>query len=171
VEDGPKLTVPEAIGPQHSVDAFESGVPSLDQWLKRRALANQTTGASRTFVACDELRVVAFYALASSAVAVTQASGRFRRNMPDPIPVVVLGRLGVDRQYQGKGLGRALFQDAARRVLQAADVIGVRGILVHAVSEPAAAFYRSLGFEPSPLGPMTLMVTLADLRAAFGRDH
>jgi len=89
--------------------------------------------------------------------------------MPDPIPVVVLGRLAVAQSHQGKGLGRALFQDAARRVLNAADAIGVRGIIVHALSANAATFYRGLGFDDSPLDPMTLMVTLGDLRASQSR--
>jgi GNAT superfamily N-acetyltransferase len=86
--------------------------------------------------------------------------------MPDPIPVVVLGRLAIDRAYQGQGLGRALFRDANLRVLQAADIIGVRGLLVDAISEEAKVFYLALGMSPSPLDPMTLMVTLADLKAA-----
>lgn len=110
---------------------------------------------------------MAYYALAASAVTVEAASGRFRRNMPDPIPVVVLGRLAVDHSRHGKGLGRALVQDAARRVIQAADAIGVRGMIVHALSAEARAFYERTGFEPSPLDPMVLMVTLADLRASL----
>jgi predicted N-acetyltransferase YhbS len=87
--------------------------------------------------------------------------------MPEPIPVVVLGRLAVDQSHKGRGLGRALFRDSAKRVLHAADSIGIRGILVHAISPDAKAFYIAVGFEPSPLEPMTLMVTLADLRAAL----
>ena len=87
--------------------------------------------------------------------------------MPDPIPVVVLGRLAVATSHQGQGLGRALFQDAARRVIHAADTIGIRGMLVHAISEDAKAFYQRLGLDESPLDPMTLMVTLTDLRAAI----
>jgi hypothetical protein len=98
---------------------------------------------------------------------VAAAPGRFRRNMPDPIPVVVLARLAVDRSQQGRGLGRSLFRDAAKRVIGAADVIGIRGILVHAISEQARAFYVALGLEPSRLEAMTLMATLADLRAAL----
>jgi GNAT superfamily N-acetyltransferase len=89
--------------------------------------------------------------------------------MPEPIPVVVLGRLAVIQPFHGQGLGRALFYDAARRVIQAADSIGVRGLLVHAISEDARSFYLKLGFDPSPLEPMTLMITLADLRAAQER--
>src|SRR5581483_10896545 len=161
------LTAPEALAPHHALDRFSCGEPSLDDWLRRRALANQTTGASRTFVVCDDGVVVAYYALASAAVSVASATGRFRRNMPDPIPVVVLGRLAVASAHHGRGIGRALFQDAARRVVAAADTIGIRGLLVHALSDDAAAFYRQLGFDPSPLDPITLMVTLADLRAAM----
>ncbi|MFI5308975.1 MAG: GNAT family N-acetyltransferase [Polyangiales bacterium] len=163
------LSAPEPLAPHHVIDGFSCGEPALDDWLKRRAHANQTSGASRTYVACESGVVVAYYALASSAVAVTTTSGRFRRNMPDPIPVVVLGRLAVARSHQGKGIGRALFQDAASRVLNAADAIGIRGLIVHALSEDAAAFYRRLGFDPSPLDEMTLMVTLADLRASMPR--
>jgi len=110
---------------------------------------------------------VAYYALASGVIAVDSAPGRFRRNMPNPIPVAVLARLAVERRRQGQGVGRALFRDAAIRVAQAADVIGIRGILVHAVSEEARNFYLNLGFDPSPSEPMTLMVTLADVRAAL----
>jgi predicted N-acetyltransferase YhbS len=144
-----------------------SGVESLDRWLKQRAIKNQTTGASRTFVACDDRRVLAYYALASSAVTVGAASGRFRRNMPDPIPVVVLGRLAVDHSSQGHGVGRALVRDAGLRVIQAADIIGIRGMIVHALSAEAKAFYERVGFELSPLDPMMLMVTLADLKASL----
>ncbi len=104
--------------------------------------------------------------LASGAVSVDAAPGRFKRNMPDPIPVVILGRLAVDQSLHGKGLGRALVQDAVRRVLHAADTIGIRGMLVHALSEGAKNFYERVGFDPSPLDPMVLMVTLADLQAA-----
>ncbi|HEY3234772.1 MAG TPA: GNAT family N-acetyltransferase [Polyangiaceae bacterium] len=161
------LSAPEPLASQHRLDSFSSGVPVLDDWLKRRALANQVTGASRTFVVCEVCIVVGYYALASSAVSVGQAPGRFRRNMPDPIPVVVLARLAVALTHQGHGIGRALFQDAARRVVRAADAIGIRGMIVHAISAQAAAFYRRLGFDPSPLDPMTLMVTLADLRASM----
>jgi GNAT superfamily N-acetyltransferase len=151
----------------HSLQGFDSGVPSLDQWLIRRALVNQASGASRTYVIRDDSAVVGYYALASSAIAVVAAPGRFRRNMPDPIPVVVLGRLAVARTHHGSGLGRALFQDAARRTLNAADAVGIRGMIVHAISEEAKAFYLRLGLDPSPVDPMMLMVTLADLRASL----
>jgi predicted N-acetyltransferase YhbS len=161
------LAAPEPLATHHDVQLFMSGVESLDNWLKHRALKNQTTGASRTFVACDGRRVLAYYALASSAVTVDTAVGRFRRNMPDPIPVVVLGRLAVDQSLQGKGVGRALVRDAGLRVIQAADTIGIRGMIVHALSADAKIFYERIGFEPSSLDPMMLMVTLADLNASL----
>lgn len=161
------LSAPDLLTDCHEIEAFASGVESLDKWLKRRAMKNQKTGASRTFVVCDGMRVVAYYALASSAVAVVEASGRFRRNMPDPVPVVVLGRLAVDRTFQGKGIGRALVRDAGYRVIQAADTIGIRGLIAQAVSAQAKIFYEHIGFEVSPLDPMTLMITLADLKACM----
>jgi len=162
------LQSPVSLSAAHVLDGFDSGVASLDDWLRKRALPNQTSGASRTFVTCDAGRVVAYYALAASAIATRSAPGKFRRNMPDPIPVVVLCRLAIARSHQGQGLGRSMFQDAAKRIVQAADTIGIRGLLVHAISEDAKAFYLQLGLDPSPLEPMTLMVTIADLRAAIG---
>ncbi len=161
------LRAPEPINEAHQIGIFDSGVPALDDWLKRRARANQASGASRTYVVCEEQRVVGYYALASGAVAIETASGRLRRNMPDPVPVVVLGRLAIERSFQKHGLGRALVCDAAKRVVRAAEVIGIRGIVVHAVSPDAKAFYLALGFEASPLEPLTLMATLADIRAAL----
>ena len=158
-----RVSPPEPLRADHDVSEFVSGVESLDHWLKRRALKNQASGASRTFVACQGQRVLAFYALASSAIAVDGASGRLRRNMPDPIPVVVLARLAVDESMKGRGFGRALVRNAVQRVIQAADVIGIRGIVVHALSVEAKRFYEQVGFEQSSLDPMVLMATLNDL--------
>jgi len=152
---------------EHEVAGFTCGIPSLDTWLKTRAFKNQMTGASRTYVVCEGTRVVAYHALAAGAVAISAAPGAFRRNMPDPIPIVVLGRLAVDTPHQGLGYGRALVRDAACRVIQAAATIGIRGMIVHALSPQAKAFYECVGFEPSPLDPMTLMITMADLKACL----
>ena len=158
------LLAPVLLHEQHQTEQFFCGVESLDVWLKRRALKNQIQGASRTYVACQGDRVVAYYAIASGAVTCNQATGRLRRNMPDPIPVVVLGRLGVDSSLHRQGLGRSLVRDAALRILQAADVIGIRGMTVQALSDDARVFYEHMGFEPSPLDPNLLMITLADLK-------
>jgi GNAT superfamily N-acetyltransferase len=162
------LTAPEPLADAHDLAEFSSGVPSLDDWLKRRARANQASGATRTFVVADGSRVVGYYGIASGGIGLGGALGRFRRNMPDPIPVAVLGRLAVDQAWQGRGLGRALFRDCAGRITHAADSIGIRGIVVHAISVQTRAFYLAVGFEPSPLDPMTLMVTLGDVRAILG---
>lgn len=161
-----RVSPPELLADHHFIEDFVSGESSLDDWLRRRARANQVSGATRTYVVCEEERVIGYYALASGVVAVQSAPGRFRRNMPDPIPVAVLARLAVDQHWQGKGVGRALFRDAALRVAQAADAIGIRGIVVHAISEEAKNFYMALGFDSSPREPMTLMVTLTDVTAA-----
>lgn len=161
------LRAPEQLTADHDLAAFDSGTPSLDDWLRRRALPNQDSDASRTFVLCDDDRIVGYYALAANSVAPNAAPGRFRRNMPDPIPVAVLGRLAIDRTHQGQGLGRALFRDAALRVIGATDSLGIRGMLVHAISDEAKAFYVGLGLDVSPLDAMTLMATLADLRSAL----
>lgn len=162
------LSAPVPLAQQHWLAGFDCGQPALNDWLQRRALQNQQRGATRTFVVSDGAAVVAWYALASGAVAITEATGRLRRNMPDPIPVVLLARLAVDRQHQRRGLGRALLRDAALRVLHAADSIGIRGLLTHAIDDAAKAFYLRLGFDASPIAPMTLMITLADLRVALG---
>jgi len=161
------LTAPERLAVDHILAGFDSGEPSLDDWLRKRALANQTSGASRTYVVCEGKRVVGYYALASGAVTAAGVPGRFKRNMPDPIPVVLLGRLAIDRSLHGQGLGRSLFRDAASRVSQAADVIGIRGIVVHALSDAARTFYLALGFVQCPGEPLILVVMLADLRATL----
>ena len=161
------LLPPEPLADHHDFGDFRSGEDTLDDWLKRRARANQVSGASRTYVVCEDKRVVGYYALASGVVTAESAPGRFRRNMPNPIPVAVLARLAVDLAWQGRGIGRSLFRDAAHRVAHAADAIGIRGIVVHAISEEAKNFYLALGFDPSPREPMTLMVTLSDIRAAL----
>ena len=161
------LSPPKLLSDDHQTDNVDSSEPILDDWLRRRARANQASDASRTYVVCEAKCVIAYYSLASGAIAQTAVPGRFRRNRPDPFPVVVLARLAVDKNYQGQGLGRALFRDAGRRVVYAADTIGIRGIVVHAMSEDARKFYLALGFDPLPVEAMTLVVTLQDLRAAL----
>ena len=162
-----ELTAPEHLTSAHDVSAFDSGVPVLDDWLRKRAVANEETGASRTYVVCAGRRVVGYYALATGGVAQAQAPGRVRRNMPDPVPVMILGRLAVDRDWQGRGLGRSLLRDAVLRTLQAAEIIGIRAILVDAISDEAKKFYERHGFTVSPVDPMILMITIADARKAL----
>jgi GNAT superfamily N-acetyltransferase len=162
------VRAPEHLTSEHDVSAFDCGVPELDDWLKRRALQNEATRASRTFVVIANGRVVGYYALATGAVSHAEATGRVRRNMPEPIPVMVLGRLAVDREYQGTGLGVALLKDALLRTIQAAEIASIRAVLLHAVSEAAKRFYLHHGFVESPIDSMTLMVSLADVEKALG---
>jgi GNAT superfamily N-acetyltransferase len=155
------LLAPALLTADHKLNDFHSGVASLDEWLVRRALANQVSGAARTYVVADEDgRVVGYYALASGALAVADAPGRLRRNMPDPIPMAILGRLAVSQYMQGKGIGVAMLKDAVLRVKQASDVVGIRGVLVHAISEEARQFYERFGFMGTPTHPMTLVLSL-----------
>jgi GNAT superfamily N-acetyltransferase len=165
-----EVGAPQHLTSEHDVAAFECGIPDLDLWLKRRALQNEASRASRTFVVLARGRVVGYYALATGAVSHAEATGRVRRNMPEPIPVIVLGRLAVDREYQGSGLGSALLKDALLRTLRAAEVAGVRAVLLHAISEDAKRFYLHHGFAESPIDPMTLMVSLADVERALARS-
>ena len=161
------VSAPEKLRTDHDLSEFECGEPTLDDWLRRRALPNEESGASRTYVVCAGQRVVGYYALAVGAVAHAEAPGRVRRNMPDPVPVMIIGRLAVHQGYQGMKIGPALLRDAILRTLQAAEIAGVRAILVHAISERARQFYESCGFIPSPMDPMTLMITAAEAVKAF----
>ena len=155
------LSAPQPLVATHLLDAFACGKPSLDEWLKRRALTNQLSGASRTFVVADEAaHIHGYYAIAAGAVSHQMATGSVRRNMPDPIPVLVLARLAVDRRAQGIQLGAALLQDAVGRAMSVAQNAGVRALLVHALHERAKQFYEHYGFQSSPQQPMTLMLRL-----------
>jgi len=158
-----EISAPEHLTAQHDVSAFNSGTPDLDNWLKRRALANERQGASRTYVVTSGGRVVGFYALANGAVAHKDVSARARRNMPDPIPVMVLARLAVDSAYQRKGIGAALLRDALLRTLAAAEIAGIRAVLLHAMSEDAKRFYKGFGFYECPVDLMMMMITLQEV--------
>lgn len=155
------LRPPVPLGEAHQLDEFDCGVDSLNDWLKRRARANQVSGASRTYVVTDEEeRVAGYYCLASGALALAQAPGSVRRNMPDPVPMAILGRLAVDRNWQGHGLGAALLRDAVERTRAASNILGLRGLLVHALSDDAKAFYERYGFVASPEQPMLRVMSL-----------
>jgi len=161
------LRAPEPIGPHHDCSGFQSGEPALDLWLKHRALTNQRTGATRTYVACVENQVAGYYSLAVGSASRQITTGAVGRNMPDPVPVMLLARLAVDAGWQGNGLGCSLLQDAVARTVQAADIAGIRTMPVHAISEDAQRFYRYFGFQPARSEPMTLMATLASLERAM----
>ncbi len=157
-----EITAPEPITEAHLIESFSCCVPVLDEWLKRHALKNEVSGASRTFVVCQDKKVIGYYALATGSIEHRDAPGKIRRNMPDPIPVMILGRLAIDQQWQQAGLGRNLLKDALLRSLSVSKQTGIRALLVHALSQDAKRFYTGNGFIESPLDSMTLMVALQD---------
>lgn len=165
------LSAPQPLTADHELDDFSCGQETLDAWLKTRAHRNERGGASRTYVVCEGKTVVGYYALAVGSAIAAEAPGKVKRNMPDPIPVMVLARLAIDQTQQGKGLGPALLRDAILRTLQAADIGGIRALLVHAIDEEAARFYEHHGFMRSPIEPLTLMITLSDARRAVSPEH
>lgn len=136
---------PVLLAANHQLDDFACDVDSLDDWLKRRAHPNQLSGASRTYVVLEGKKVIGYYCLASGALELNDAPASASRNMPDP--VAILGRLAVDKSWQGRGLGVALLQDAVGRTVQAGGILGIRGLLVHALSIEAEAFMSIMGLS------------------------
>ncbi|MBN7332405.1 GNAT family N-acetyltransferase [Mycobacteroides abscessus] len=159
---------PRAITERDDISGFESGAPSLDEYLHNRALANHVGDGSRCFVTCKDGRVMGYYSLSSTAVLRSDMPGRVRRNMPDPIPAILLARLAVDRKTQGMGLGGSLLRDAILRTVQVSEQVGVKILLVHALHEEARTFYERFDFEPSPTDPLHLFLLMKDARAILG---
>lgn len=149
------------------MSGFESNEPALDDWLKRRALKSQKSGAARTYVVTSGKIVIGYYSLAVGSVSRTVSVGNVTRNMPEPIPILLLARLAIDKGWQSRGLGRSLLRDAVLRAVQASEIVGIRALLVHAISEDAKRFYQYFGFQASAIEEMTLMATLPDLRNAL----
>lgn len=158
------VSAPHPLSEQDDCSAFDCGEASLNDWLRRKALANQVSGASRTFVITGTgtaaNQVLGYYALAAGAVSHAESSRAVRRNMPDPIPVIVLGRLAIDRFCHGQGLGSALLKDAILRTLNVAENAGIRALLVHALHDKAREFYLHHGFSVSPISTTTLLLCL-----------
>ena len=154
----------------HEVDAFDCGKEPLDRFLQRHALVNQKAGSAQTYVVCrGEQRVAGYYSLAVGAVEHADAPGRVGKGLArHPIPVMLLARLAIDRAEQGKGLGKALLKDALLRTAQAAEIAGIRALLVHAKDDEARAWYEQFDFEPSPTDPYHLFLLMKDLRAILG---
>ena len=165
------LSPVEKLRTDHDLGAFDCGKGPLNDWLKRFALPNQAAGAAQTYVVHKRGRVVGYYALAARSVEREQVPGRIARGLArHPVPVVILARLAVDGGEQGAGLGRALLKDALLRIAGAADVIGVRAVLVHAKDEESRAFYQGFDFEPSPVDPLQMFLLMKDLKRTAGVD-
>lgn len=163
---------PRPIEATDDTTEFDSGEESLDRYLAHRALANHLADLGRCYVCidADTNRVIGYYTLSAVAVEHADLAGKVRRNAPNPVPAVLMGRLAIDTTAQGSGLGRHLVRDAILSTLAAADSIGVRMLLVHALHDRAAAFYESLGFSRSPTDPLHLYLLLADARRSLGHE-
>lgn len=163
------LQRPRPIESTDSAVSFDSGEASLDRYLADRALANHVSGVARCYVCVESEtdQIIGYYTLSAVAVEHAQLPGRVRRNAPNPVPAVLLGRLAVHRKAQGSGLGQLLVRDAILSTLAAADRIGVRLLIVHALHDRAAAFYSALGFKPSPTDPLHVYLLLGDARVSL----
>lgn len=162
------LSAIEKLTKDQDVSSFDCGKPSLNDWLRRFALANQQNDSARTYVLHRNNRVVGYYSLSAGSVRREESPARIAKGLAKhPIGVILLARLAVDLGEHGAGLGKLLLMDALSRALAAADAIGARAILVHAIDAEAAAFYRKFDFEPSPLDPKQLMLLMKDLRATL----
>jgi GNAT superfamily N-acetyltransferase len=154
------LGAPVALEAGHDCEAFDCGVSALDEWLKRRALANESR-FSRSYVVCDGRRVVAYYSLSAGSVERAIVPGRLRRNAPDAIPVALIGRLAVDRSLAGRGIGADLLSDAAQRIASVAELIGIAAVMVQAKDARARAFYLACAnFQEYPADSRTLYLPI-----------
>jgi len=159
------LIPPAPITADQELANFDCGESSLNEWLKKRALKNHVAGASRCFVVCAGTEVIGYYSLSAGAISHEAAPKAMRRNMPNPLPILLLGRLAVDKRYHNQRIGQALLRDAMMRAVSVAGDAGVFALLLHALSDQAKQFYLSRGFVESPLQPMTLIMTIETIRS------
>jgi GNAT superfamily N-acetyltransferase len=167
---GFQLQHPTPISTEDVVDDFDSGEISLNEWLKKRAVKNHASGASRCFIVKNDKGVIGYYTLSAGAIGHESVPRPMRRNMPDPLPMLLLGRLAVDQHYHNKGIGQSLLRDAMMRAVTISADAGVFGILVHAFSPQAKQFYISRGFISSPLQPLTLFMTIDTIRLILNEE-
>lgn len=163
------ISAPTLLTPEHNISSFTCGRGDLDEWLIKKALKNQKRGNVRVYVVTnqDNHQVIGFYAIAMGSVQRERSIGGLRRNSPNPIPMVILGRLGVHVDFHHLGVGAGLLKDCVRRSVQAMDVIGGAGILVHAIDDSAKAFYEKFGFTESHIDPLTLMAKISDIKKSL----
>ena len=161
------LSKPELLNSFHDVKYFDCKTDTLNLWLKTKAIKNQAGNASKVFVVCDENKVAAYYALATGSVERSEAPGVIKKNMPNPIPVLILGRLAVDKNYKGKGIGKFLLKDAMLRLINISNEVGVKAMLVHALSEDAKRFYLKFGFKESLVEPLKLFCSTETIKKSI----
>jgi GNAT superfamily N-acetyltransferase len=157
------ITAPQPITADHDVSEFESKSEALNDWLKNKSFKNEGDTARTYVVTCDH-KVIAYYCLATSAVNHITATRKARQNAPDPVPCMLIGKLAVDKLWEGKGIGSGLLRDAIHRILRVSEIVGTRCVLVHTKDEDAKNFYLKHKFQQSPIEPLTLMMTLKDIR-------
>ena len=167
----PPYAPPVPITAEHQLDRFDSGKPPLDEWLRTHALDNEDK-ASRTYVVTartgeDAGLVVAYYTLAYGGVVRTEVPKKIRQGLPNPVPVMVLGRLAVDRRHAGRGIGPSLLREAMQRTVQASEIAGLRALIVHAIDDDAMGFYAKYGFQVFPAGTRTMFLPIETLRDAI----
>lgn len=167
-----KLAKPQPLGTHHRLDDFDCGKPALTKWLLHHARQAQASGSARTFVVCEGDRVAGYFSLTVGQIDTLDAPERIRRGMGQyPIPLVILARLAVDLDYQGKGVGFSLLQDAILRTMVIAEQAGIRALLTHPIDAQADAFYRRFGFEPTPVREGQLILLLKDARRFAGASQ
>ncbi|WP_137391438.1 GNAT family N-acetyltransferase [Rhodoligotrophos defluvii] len=162
----PSITPPAPINGEHSLDQFFCGKEPLDDWLRNTARGSEGKTA-RTYVTCVGQRVIGYYCLATGAVVRSSMPRNYRHGNPDPVPIMLIGRLAVDRHFQGNGVGKALLKDAFLRIVEASSIVGARAIIVHAIDEGAAVFYTNFGFIPFPDNPTTYMLPIEAIRSSL----
>lgn len=163
-----RFSDPEPLAPGHDIEGFDCGVGSLNLWLTKHASQARATGSARTFVVTDaeRRRVAGYYALTGASITHVEATPRATKGMPrHPIPAVLLARLAIDKDVQGRGVGAWLLLDAMRRTMAAAESVGIRVLLVHAIDDKARRFYEHHGFAASPTDPRNLQMLMKDIRA------
>lgn len=168
---GHRYAAPVPISPDHRLDGFDCGKPPLDAWLKIRALDNEGR-ASRTYVVTATMgaqtgEVVGYYTLATGGVTLGEIRRRHRHNLPNPVPVMVLGRLAVDQRHRGHAIGPSLLREAMQRTLDISRSAGVRMLMVHAIDDDAVAFYVRYGFHIFPAGSRTMFLPVETIAAAL----
>ncbi|MBE4271111.1 GNAT family N-acetyltransferase [Vibrio parahaemolyticus] len=166
------ISAPTLLTADHEINAFQCGIEELDTWLRKQALKSQKRGTARVYVVNDtEIhQVIGYYAIAMGSVSREQAFSSLRRNSPDPIPMVILARLGVDNAYQGQGIAAGLLKDCIIRSVQAMNAVGGAGILVHAIDGSAQTFYKKFGFKESTFDPLVLMARICDIEKSLSID-
>jgi len=163
---GSKLSPPSAITSAHDLAQFHCGIDALDDWLRFRALKNEGR-SSRTYIVSQERTAVGYYCLSTGAEKLASVPSKLKRNSPEPVPLILLGRLAVDLNHQGKGVGAGLLKDALQRVAQISQVVGSRAVIVHAIDQNAMAFYIKYGFIEFPNGSQTMFLPIETIAVAI----